>query len=88
MEIDERYTHSALDLLQQIYRNPDVPLPTRMRAAKECLPFETPKLGVVAIGSMSGQDFAALLDRAIRASDREAEVKLIEAKVASDGQGQ
>lgn len=50
-----------------------------MRAAKECLPFETPKLGVVAIGSMNGQDFASLLERAIRVSNKQAEVKQIEA---------
>jgi hypothetical protein len=37
---------------------------------------------------MNGKDFASLLERAIRASGREREVKLIEAKVASDGQGQ
>jgi hypothetical protein len=60
----------------------------QFRAAKEALPFEEPKLSAMAVGSMSGQDFASLLERAIRASNREAEVKLIQAKVASDGQGQ
>jgi hypothetical protein len=78
----------ALQLLQMAYRGEIELTSQQFRAAKEALPFEEPKLGAIAVGSMSGQDFATLLDRAIRASNREAEVKLIEAKVASDGQGQ
>jgi hypothetical protein len=34
-------------------------------AAMDALPHEHPKLSAIAMGSVSGQDFAAILDRAI-----------------------
>jgi hypothetical protein len=69
----------ALELLQMEYRG-EIELTSAQRsAAKECLPFETPKLTAMAVGSMNGQDFASLLERAIRASGKEREVKQIEA---------
>jgi hypothetical protein len=70
----------ALQLLQMVYRGEIELTSQQFRAAKEALPFEEPKLGAMAVGSMSGQDFASLLERAIRASGKEAEVKQIEAK--------
>jgi hypothetical protein len=79
---------TSLDFFRKIYHSVKQPMTRRMRAAEFALQFEHPKLGAMAVGSISGQDFASLLDRAIRASGREREVKLIEAKVASDGQGQ
>jgi hypothetical protein len=39
-----------------------------MRAAIECLPFETPKLSATAITTMNGKSFAERLDRAIERS--------------------
>jgi hypothetical protein len=38
--------------------------------ATECMPYEQPKLCAVAVGYLSGEDFAARLDRAIARSDR------------------
>ena len=63
---------NSLNFLQMIYRNNSLPLPTRMRAAIYCLPFETPKLLATAI--VNENSFAELLDRRI------ARLKLIEAK--------
>ena len=53
----------ARTLWQAIYRDIRVPLSTRMRAAIEALPFESPKLSATAV--MQPTDFAAALDRAV-----------------------
>jgi hypothetical protein len=59
---------TGLALLQSIYRNQKQPLNARMRAAIEALPYENAKLSAVAVGHMSGDSFAAALDRAIERS--------------------
>ncbi len=50
----------------------------RMRAAIEAMPYENPKLSAVAVGYVTGQDFAAQLDRAIERSNG---ARLIEGRV-------
>ena len=57
---------TSLELLQQVYRNHSLPLSTRMRAAATALPFEHPKLSVIA--SFDGEDFADRMERATRRS--------------------
>jgi hypothetical protein len=58
---------TSLDLLQAVYRNRDVPLSVRMRAAGMAIPYEFPKLSVVASVSDSSA-FAERLERAIQRS--------------------
>jgi hypothetical protein len=65
---------NALSLLQAVYRDQDLPLPVRMRAAALALPFESPKLS--AIANLSPEDFSDRLEKAITRSG----VRLIEAK--------
>ena len=57
-------TSRALEFLQAVYCNDQLPLITRMRAAMAALPFESPKLAVTAV--VSEQDFAAVLDRRLK----------------------
>jgi hypothetical protein len=60
---------TSLDLLQQVYRNPSLPLLTRIRAAGMALSHEHPKLAVVATVD-GNNDFAAQLDQAVERSRR------------------
>ena len=73
-------TNRALEFLQAVYMNDELPLITRVRVAIACLPFESPKLAVVA--QVSEQDFATVLDRRLK---RIEEMKLIEASPTIDG---
>jgi len=65
VEIGE--VQSSLELFQKIYRNPDLPLHTRMRAAIAAKDHEHPKLIATAI--VNEGSFAALLDKAIQRSN-------------------
>lgn len=73
MPLEQMDTLDAHTLLKEVYQNPEVPLPVRMRAAIAAIPFETPKLAVTA--QVSENDFAALLDARIK---RHEQAKLIE----------
>lgn len=64
---------TALELLQTVYRDRRQPLSVRMRAAKEALPYECPRLAVIAKVADDGS-FAERLDRALARSA----VKVIE----------
>ena len=66
----------ALQLLQMAYRGEIELTAQQFRAAKEALPFEEPKRSAVTI--IDG-GFGEQLERAIRASGKEREVKQIEA---------
>jgi hypothetical protein len=58
----------ALQLLQMEYRGQVVLTHQQRRAAEACLPFERPKLGVVATTTMNADSFSEMLERAIMRS--------------------
>jgi hypothetical protein len=68
----------ALEFLQEVYCNDQLPLVVRMRAAMACLPFESPMLAVTAV--VSDQDFASLLDERIKNMERVNNGRTIDAK--------
>lgn len=61
---------TSLTFLQKVYRSVKQPMSRRLRAAIEAMPHEHPRLGVVAIGTMNGDDIASMLDRAIARSGK------------------
>ena len=77
-ELELAPDETSLDFLQKVYRSSGQPLATRMRAAAIALPFESPKLTAMAVSSMNGEHFAAMLERAIARS--QAPLKQIELK--------
>jgi hypothetical protein len=83
IEIEIEPNATSLTLLQQVYRNPSLPLPTRMRAAGMALPHEHPKLGVSV--TVNASDFADQLDRAVERSRKIS--PMIEAKPTETANG-
>jgi hypothetical protein len=59
---------TSLDFLQAIYRDPTQPVQRRMRAASAALPFEHPKLAVIA--RVREEDLAEKLMRALQATNK------------------
>jgi hypothetical protein len=68
---------TSLTLLQQVYRNSKLPLPTRMRAAGMALPHEHPKLGISMNVGMS-EEFGAQLEKAIARANAAYDPRVIE----------
>jgi hypothetical protein len=68
----------SLDLLRMVYRNPSVPLSTRIRCAVAALPHEFPRLQVTA--QVTENDFATLLEARIKNYERIQNGTVIEAK--------
>jgi hypothetical protein len=67
-QVDVGPQGSSLDLLSAIYRDPTRPLTVRMRAAIAALPFEHPKLAVVA--NIGAEGFADALEEAMARSGK------------------
>jgi len=76
-------TNRALEFLQAVYMDDELPLLTRVRVAVACLPYEVPKLAVTAV--VSEQDFATVLDRRLKRIE-EMKAKAIEATPIIDGE--
>lgn len=72
---------TSLDLLQRVYRNPSLPLMTRMRAASAALPHEHPKLAVTTVVNVG--DFADQLEKAVERS-RKVSPTMIEGTVTAN----
>lgn len=74
---------SSLDFLRAVYLNDELPLSVRMRAARDCLPFENPKLAVLATLKPS----EGLAERLGRAIARIAQGQVIDAVATEVPQG-
>jgi len=70
----------SIDLLRAVYRNNQLPLTTRMRAAISALKHEVPAL--IATAVVNEQSFAEILDRRIARLQEMENGKLIETKRA------
>jgi hypothetical protein len=66
------------ELAEHVVRGKVKLTPPQLRMLIELLPFNLPKLSAIAVGRLTGEDFATRLDRAVEASNR---AKLIEGRV-------
>ena len=72
------------ELAEQVVRGRVKLSPPQLRMLIELLPFHLPKLSAVAVGRLSGEDFASRLDRAVDASEEAKRfTKLIELSAAT-----
>jgi hypothetical protein len=67
---------NARELLKATHQGRYRPTPVRLRAATIAIAYESPKLTAMAVSSLSGQDFASMLEKAIARS--QAPPRLIE----------
>jgi hypothetical protein len=72
------------ELAEQVVRSRVKLSPPQLRMLIELLPFHLPKLSAIAVGRLTGDDFASRLDRAVDASNR---AKLIEGRVEPSMEG-
>ena len=73
-----------LDFLMCVFRSSTQPMNRRVRCAEIAAQYVHPKLSAIAVHNTDG-DFGVRLERAIEASNRVREPKLIEAKATSNG---
>lgn len=66
---------TELDFFEAVYRNPNLSMALRLKAARERAQYTHPKLQAVAHGHFKGEDFARRLDRAIERSGIKAQPK-------------
>jgi hypothetical protein len=66
-EIEIKQEATSLDLLQAVYRSPNVPLSVRIKCAGLAIPYEFPRLSVVASVN-DPEAFAERLERCIQRS--------------------
>lgn len=71
----------SLEGLQAVYRNPSLPLAIRMRAMGMAIPYESPKLQMIA--NVDEKSFANLLEQRLKRIEEQR--KLIDQKPHNDG---
>jgi hypothetical protein len=71
---------SIPELAEQVARGKRKVSAQQMRMLVELLPYYSPKLTAIAVGTLNDQDFYARLERAIERSERVLNAKQIEAK--------